>query len=330
MEMNKQIWQAEALKQAIAVLERMEADYFYANGGYVESDTNAPVISDDGCEAIWQTYVECREVLEEQVKAIQTKPAEVAHPQLVLDLAMLVRRLAYFVGKYAPAGMKCKGQAIEFLTTHGLQGSVLREEYTEGAAQPQEAGQEGTERKDFEQWYTTHTFDYEKNPIGSRECGLQWASWLARAQSPAEGGDRRERIIDDWLKWLAPGIAQSICETPDRDSPEDRPDMCLVTPEEIINTVEGKIETLRELLAASPPTTHGTASSEWRAALAEAQRDAGRYRWLRQDRNIPAEPTPTVPWITQHVNDAMGRHNIPLTNKLADAAIDQAMQEQGE
>jgi len=37
------------------------------------------------------------------------------------------------------------------------------------------------ERRDFEQWYVTHAFDYASNPIGSRDCGLQWSAWLARS-----------------------------------------------------------------------------------------------------------------------------------------------------
>lgn len=37
------------------------------------------------------------------------------------------------------------------------------------------------ERKHFEYWYSTNAFDYESNPIGSRECGLQWQAWKARA-----------------------------------------------------------------------------------------------------------------------------------------------------
>src|ERR1043165_8001844 len=37
------------------------------------------------------------------------------------------------------------------------------------------------ERADFEEWYTTHAFDYEAAPIGSRDCALQWSAWLARA-----------------------------------------------------------------------------------------------------------------------------------------------------
>ena len=34
-------------------------------------------------------------------------------------------------------------------------------------------------RKQFEQWYADNAFDFESNPIGSRECGLQWAAFEA-------------------------------------------------------------------------------------------------------------------------------------------------------
>lgn len=36
------------------------------------------------------------------------------------------------------------------------------------------------ERKEFEQWYATNAFNFERDPIGSRDCGLQWAAWKAR------------------------------------------------------------------------------------------------------------------------------------------------------
>jgi len=44
----------------------------------------------------------------------------------------------------------------------------------------------------FEQWYTTHCFDLESAPIGSRDCGLQRAAWNAAIESAAleaEGQD---------------------------------------------------------------------------------------------------------------------------------------------
>ncbi|MDH2023622.1 hypothetical protein N5J29_12735 [Stenotrophomonas sp. GD03680] len=42
---------------------------------------------------------------------------------------------------------------------------------------PREAGQD--ERARFEAWYVGNAFDYEKNPIGSRECSLMWKAWQA-------------------------------------------------------------------------------------------------------------------------------------------------------
>jgi hypothetical protein len=34
-------------------------------------------------------------------------------------------------------------------------------------------------RQAFEEWYTVNAFDYEANPIGSQQCGLQWKAWQA-------------------------------------------------------------------------------------------------------------------------------------------------------
>lgn len=35
------------------------------------------------------------------------------------------------------------------------------------------------DRKIFEDWYILSAFDLEANPIGSRQCGLQWKAWQA-------------------------------------------------------------------------------------------------------------------------------------------------------
>lgn len=35
----------------------------------------------------------------------------------------------------------------------------------------------------FEQWYVVNAFDYEKNPIGSRQCSLQWQAWQAATKA---------------------------------------------------------------------------------------------------------------------------------------------------
>lgn len=36
-----------------------------------------------------------------------------------------------------------------------------------------------TQRQQFEQWYACNAFNYERDPIGSRNCGLQWDAWKA-------------------------------------------------------------------------------------------------------------------------------------------------------
>lgn len=35
------------------------------------------------------------------------------------------------------------------------------------------------ERARFEEWYVQNAFDYVANPIGSRDCALQWKAWQA-------------------------------------------------------------------------------------------------------------------------------------------------------
>ena len=38
------------------------------------------------------------------------------------------------------------------------------------------------EREAFEEWYMTNALDPLRTYIGSRECGLQWLAWKARAE----------------------------------------------------------------------------------------------------------------------------------------------------
>lgn len=54
------------------------------------------------------------------------------------------------------------------------------------AATPTPTPQE--ERKRFEHWYACNAFDYAANPVGSRECGLQWAAWRAALDLDGKGG----------------------------------------------------------------------------------------------------------------------------------------------
>jgi hypothetical protein len=58
------------------------------------------------------------------------------------------------------------------------------------------------ERARFEAWYVAHAFHYEANPIGSRECSLQWQAWnaailalSAREAAPVATFARIERDI---------------------------------------------------------------------------------------------------------------------------------------
>ena len=41
--------------------------------------------------------------------------------------------------------------------------------------------QKDAERKAVEQWYVENAFDYERDPLGSKLCGDQWAAWKYRA-----------------------------------------------------------------------------------------------------------------------------------------------------
>lgn len=56
-------------------------------------------------------------------------------------------------------------------------------------------------REQFEQWYVTNAFDYERNPLGSRDCALQRAAYeagYAAARAEAEALLRESRDTIDW------------------------------------------------------------------------------------------------------------------------------------
>lgn len=42
------------------------------------------------------------------------------------------------------------------------------------------------EREKFEEWYSQNAFDFQANPIGSRECALMWKAWSARSSIQPE------------------------------------------------------------------------------------------------------------------------------------------------
>ncbi|MBH1591437.1 hypothetical protein I5U77_03095 [Stenotrophomonas maltophilia] len=68
---------------------------------------------------------------------------------------------------------------------------------------PREAGQD--ERARFEAWYVGNAFDYEKNPIGSRECSLMWKAWQAGLATRQTAGREPVGYLYDWTHSSALG-----------------------------------------------------------------------------------------------------------------------------
>ena len=55
-------------------------------------------------------------------------------------------------------------------------------------------------REEFEEFYSASAFNYEENPIGSRECGLQWASYLAARRQDAARIAEFQREMCKWVE----------------------------------------------------------------------------------------------------------------------------------
>lgn len=53
-------------------------------------------------------------------------------------------------------------------------------------------------RRQFEQWYVGAAFDYTANPLGSKDCDLQWRAWLAASDAAAPEG-AQGAAADAWL-----------------------------------------------------------------------------------------------------------------------------------
>ena len=53
-----------------------------------------------------------------------------------------------------------------------------------------------TEREEFEKWYAESAFNFVRDPIGSRDCGLQWKAW----QVCAELKDKRIKELEAKLR----------------------------------------------------------------------------------------------------------------------------------
>ena len=57
------------------------------------------------------------------------------------------------------------------------------------------------ERARFEDWYVVNAFDYQRDPIGSRDCSLQWTAWkaaLAQREGTGDVADALERLALAW------------------------------------------------------------------------------------------------------------------------------------
>lgn len=64
-------------------------------------------------------------------------------------------------------------------------------------------------REKFEAWYVENAFDYPSNPIGSRECGLQWKAWQAAHASRDAEVEALKHEVDD-LSALVRRLAHSL------------------------------------------------------------------------------------------------------------------------
>jgi hypothetical protein len=61
-------------------------------------------------------------------------------------------------------------------------------------AEKQEPFDQDYEREQFEKWYCVAAFDFERDPIGSKLCGDQWAAWKERAKraAPVQAQEQRK------------------------------------------------------------------------------------------------------------------------------------------
>jgi hypothetical protein len=77
--------------------------------------------------------------------------------------------------------------------------------------------------------------------------------------------------FDKWVRDLGVSCAVDVAELPDRTSPDDQPEMMLVSAEELSQIIEGHLLEHRAVLSAlpSPPPVEGRAEREvWEAAIA--------------------------------------------------------------
>ncbi|MEF2156435.1 hypothetical protein V3390_09400 [Luteimonas sp. FXH3W] len=67
-------------------------------------------------------------------------------------------------------------------------------------------------REAFEQWYVTNAFDFEKNPLGSRECSLQWQAWQAALQQQGEAVAKVCHAFPQHIGWSPEVDVTSLAE----------------------------------------------------------------------------------------------------------------------
>ncbi|PZT01154.1 hypothetical protein A7X89_02205 [Stenotrophomonas maltophilia] len=106
------------------------------------------------------------------------------------------------------------------------------------------------ERAQFEEWYVQNAFDYEANPIGSRDCALMRKAWnaaLSAQPSPGgQGGLNYERMFVDACAALAEVSRELGCD-PEQGGAEP---------------ILAAIAELREALAARQPVGEPVALGE--------------------------------------------------------------------
>jgi len=190
-----------------------------------------------------------------------------------------------FMGEPATSTMRVEPIGWVKPANRVVEESTTRQEFSRGKNKPPigtwepvyaapVAGQD--DRAEFEQWYAENAFDFVKNPIGSRDCGLQWKAWQAakcRASRPSAESTGTAQAAGWKLVPIEP--TPEMIEAPYAGMSEVQ---CVKTQEA---SRRGMTRAYKAMLAAAPHP----ASAESGGAGEDA-RDAARYRWLRKDREV--------------------------------------------
>jgi hypothetical protein len=84
----------------------------------------------------------------------------------------------------------------------------------------------------FDDWYVEHAFDYEKHPLGSRECGLQREAWDAALAAKPTGDTCTCPTCGDW--YAAEDIDRMVKEISDAlGSTATHPKLCDIVVETV-------------------------------------------------------------------------------------------------